>query len=123
VVDTLQTGITKLETTVNEISGVPVVTAGGEIDACSAGELKLAIDMAMETGAKDLVIDLGEVSYMDSSGFTTIFAATKQIKSRGGTVNLVACNDSIKRLLKLMCLDNTIQISGSMDEALRAYAK
>jgi anti-sigma B factor antagonist len=123
VVDALQPENAKLETTVSEVSGVPVVKAGGEIDACSACELKLALDTAIEAGTKDLIIDLGSVNYMDSSGFRTIFEVTKQIKSRGGAVNLVACNDSIKRLIKLMYLDSSIQTSGSMDEALQAYAE
>ena len=113
---------TKLETVVSEVSGVPVIKAGGEIDFCSAGELKLALDTAIETGAKNLIIDLSDVSYIDSSGFKAIFTATKQIKSKGGAVNLVA-NDSINRLIKLMCLDSAIQTSGNMEEALRAYAE
>jgi anti-sigma B factor antagonist len=123
VVDALQPDNAKLETVVSEVSGVPVIKAEGEIDACSANELKLAIDMAMETGARDLIIDLGNVSYMDSNGFTALFAATKQIKSRGGAVNLVACNDSIKRLIKLTCLDSAMQTLETMDAALQLSAE
>ena len=48
-----------------------VIRIGGEVDIYTAPELKSLVDQVIDSGAKELVIDMADVTYMDSSGFGT----------------------------------------------------
>lgn len=108
----------RLETAVSQVADVPVVRATGEIDVYTAPDFKSSISQAMNSGAKNLVIDLTDVSYMDSSGFGTLLGATKRLRPKGGKINLVGCSEAIERMLKITRLDSIFGMFSSVDDAL-----
>lgn len=110
----------RLETAVTEVSGVPVVTASGEIDVYTAPDFKTAINQPINSGATSLVIDLTNVSYMDSSGFGALLGVTKRVRPKGGAVHLVGCSDAITRMLKITRLDTVFGLFADLDEAIAA---
>jgi anti-sigma B factor antagonist len=94
-----------LETSIEQVAGFPVVRAMGEIDAYSAPEFKAAITEAVDSGAKNVVIDLESVSYIDSSGFDALLTAVKHLKPKGGSIRLVGCSEAVVRMLTITHLD------------------
>lgn len=108
----------RLETAIGEKSGIPVVTVAGEIDVFTASEFKSAINKAANAGAANLVVDLTDVSYMDSSGFGVLLGATKRMRPRGGGINLVGCNPAIERMLVITNLDTIFGMFKSVDDAM-----
>jgi anti-sigma B factor antagonist len=116
----LQLERARLETKVEEVSGVPIVRVAGEIDAFTTPELKTALNEAIESSTKGLIIDLTEVSYMDSSGFGALLGAAKRVKPQGGTIYLVGCSDTIKRILHITKLDIMFELLATVEEAITA---
>ena len=57
--------------------GVPVLVVRGELDVYSAPSLDAAVDQALRDGARSLVLDLGEVGFIDSSGLRSMIRARK----------------------------------------------
>lgn len=110
----------RLETAVELVSDVPVVRVAGEVDVYTAPELNDAINEAIESGARDVVVDLAGVDYMDSSGFGTLLGAAKRVKPKGGSISLVGCGEAIRRMLKVTRLDTTFETFPSVDEAVQA---
>ena len=110
----------RLETGVRDIEGTKVLDVAGEIDVYTAPQFKEAVNGILAEGQKHLVINMANVSYMDSSGFGTLLSATKRLRPQGGTVNLVKCNRSIERILKITRLDTIFATHGDVDEAVRA---
>ena len=108
----------RIKLDLNEVSSIPVVTVMGEIDVCTAPEFKSAVNKAIFSGAQNLIVDLTDVSYMDSSGFGTLLGATKRIKPRGGSVNLVGCSEAIERMLKITRLDTIFGMFPRVDDAV-----
>ena len=104
-------------------AGVPVLGVTGEIDVFTAPEFKIAINEAIESGVTDLVVDLTQVSYMDSSGFGTLLGATKRVRPKGGSINLVGCNDAIERMMKITRLDSVFNLFRTLDEAATRVRK
>ncbi len=51
----------------------------GELDASSAPQVDQAVDALVADGAQQLVIDLGEVTFIDSSGLRTLIRARKRL--------------------------------------------
>jgi anti-sigma B factor antagonist len=109
----------RIKLDLNEVSSIPVVTVTGEIDVCTAPEFKSVVNKAIFTGAQNLIVDLTDVSYMDSSGFGTLLGATKRIKPRGGSVNLVGCSEAIERMLKITRLDTIFGMFPRVDDAVQ----
>lgn len=97
--------------------GIPVLGVTGEIDVFTAPEFKNAINRAIESGTTDLVIDLTQVSYMDSSGFGTLLGATKRVRPKGGSISLVGCSEAIERMMKITRLDTVFNLFATIDEA------
>lgn len=108
----------RLQTNVEESSGVPIVRVAGEIDVFTAPSFKSAVSRAIESKAGDLIIDLTDVGYMDSSGFGTLLSATKRIKPVGGSVILVGCSEAIERMLNITHLDTIFAVCSNLDEAM-----
>jgi len=110
----------KLQTAILEGTGIPVMKIAGEVDVYTADQLKTALNQVIVFGAKDLVIDMGEVSYIDSHGFGTLLEVTRILKSRGGSLNLASCSASIERLLRITKLDMTFGIFQNVGGAIES---
>lgn len=110
----------RLETSTREIEKYKVLDVIGEIDVYTAPQFKEAVNQIINSGQKDLIVDMGHVTYMDSSGFGTLLSATKRLRPEGGTVNLVACNSAIDRMLRITRLNTVFGTFKTIDEALLA---
>lgn len=113
----------RLEAAMRTEAGVPVLGVAGEVDVFTAPEFKVAISEAIDSGIVDLVIDLTKVSYMDSSGFGILLSATKRVRPKDGSINLVACNEAIERMMKITRLDTVFNLCRTVDEAAARIRK
>jgi anti-anti-sigma factor len=80
------------------------VFVAGELDLSSVGELASALDPVDGS----LVIDLGGVSFMDSSGIRTLVVARKRLLNHGGSLLLRAPQPHVRLLLEITGLDAII---------------
>lgn len=110
----------RLETSTQERNGLKILDVAGEIDVYTAPQFKEAVNQVINAGQSDLIINMEKVSYMDSSGFGTLLSATKRLRPEGGTVNLVACNSAIDRMLRITRLNTVFGTFQTIDEALEA---
>ena len=78
-----------------------VVRLGGEIDVAVAGDLKNLFANLADVGQLHLVVDLVDVTFMDSTGLGALLAARKQMLSREGSVALVSPPDAVQEVLNL----------------------
>lgn len=110
----------RLETGLREIDGTKILDVTGEIDVYTAPQFKEAVNSIIAAGQKHLIIDMGDVTYMDSSGFGTLLSATRRLRPQGGTINLVRCNTAIDRILRITRLNTVFAMFDSVDDALKA---
>ena len=108
----------RLKTAVEEVSDVPVIKVSGEIDVHTAPNFKTALNKAINSGATDLIVDLSDVSYMDSGGFGALLGAVKRVKPEGGSINLVGCSEAIERMLKITRLDTIFGVQCKLEDAI-----
>lgn len=78
-----------------------VATAVGELDANSAARLRTAVDELFGGGHPEVVIDLGGVSFIDSSGLSVLIAAYKQAIDRDVRLTLRSPSAAVTRLLEM----------------------
>jgi len=67
-------------------SGADVVlTPAGEVDMSNAPELRQAVEEALATGARSVTVDLGEVTFVDSTGLAALIGGHRRAAELGIT--------------------------------------
>ncbi len=100
-------------------SGIVVVRIVGDILLADARSLRRALSEAA-AGQAQVVVDLEEVGYMDSSGIATLFETFQRVRRAGGRLELAALQRQTLELLRLCRLDRVFSIHGSVEAALHA---
>jgi len=109
-----------LETEIRRSDLCPILAVTGEIDVHTAPQFKQAVAGLITQGTRHVIIDLGEVGYMDSSGFSTLLSATKHLRPDGGAVHLVGPKPLILRMLQLTRLDTLLEVHPTLEAAVSA---
>ncbi len=78
-----------------------VVGVTGEVDAASADALRNAILEVIDGGAPRVVVEMRDVSFMDSSGLRVLIAGYKAAESAGGALTVRDPSDVVVRLLDI----------------------
>ncbi|HEV7584539.1 MAG TPA: STAS domain-containing protein [Solirubrobacteraceae bacterium] len=73
----------------------------GELDLSTADELEARIEQACSDGAGELVLDLQELSFMDSTGLRAILGARERCEGHGCELFLTRAQPAVLRLLQL----------------------
>jgi stage II sporulation protein AA (anti-sigma F factor antagonist) len=100
--------------------GVSVVTVTGEIDHTSVGPLVQALDLGALGSRPRVIIDMRDVTFMDSSGINVLLAARLDLASTDGWLRLAGARDSVMRTLGIVGVDTLIPCYPSLREALAA---
>ena len=87
-----------------------VVALEGEIDLSSAPDAERRIAEAEAGEPARIVIDLREVTFMDSSGLRVLLTAHRRADERGGGFALVRGPGAIERLLEVTGLSGRLEI-------------
>jgi anti-anti-sigma factor len=99
-----------------------VLTVVGEVDLDTAGTLADEAISASSTGAAHLVIDLGGVTFLDSSGLKVLVATRKRTEQAGQGLSLVAVPRAVMRVLTVTALDQAFTFYDSVDDVAEADA-
>jgi anti-sigma B factor antagonist len=95
-----------------------VIPFAGDLDAHTAPMLQKAVDRTLAAApARVLIIDLSEVSFIDSSGLSVIVGAHKRLSDAGAGVRLVVGSPQVTKVLGLTGLDAVIPIFSSVADA------
>jgi anti-sigma B factor antagonist len=89
--------------------GVTVIELSGEVDIETAPRLQSALEAAIRSGVP-VVVDMGDVTFMDSTGFGVLIAAHLRAKRVGIPVLLRAVSDRIRYLMEMLGLDAVFSI-------------
>ena len=100
--------------------GWDVLDVGGEVDLSTAPVLRSRIEGIVDDGGRRLVVDLADVSFMDSSGLSVLVVGFKGMREAGGQMAVVCPNASIAKIFSITGLDRVFSIHPSLHEALSA---
>lgn len=92
--------------------GYLMALVSGEIDLSVADELRSRLDNQLEaSGLKKLVLDLSNVSFIDSSGLGVILGRYKKLQNIGGKIVIIGASPTVKRILELSGIMRIIEVS------------
>ena len=108
----------QLRTEVVDISGWAVVSVYGEVDVATAPDLKERLVDLVTEGRSRLVLDLGGVDFLDSTGLGVIVSALKRARTHGGDLRVVCTESRITRLFEITGLDKALTLLPTVDAAV-----
>ena len=97
-----------------------VFSVHGELDLHEAPELRDRISVAIDRGARVIVVDLTEVTFIDSMALGVLLAASNRLRPTGGGLRLVVPSPSIRRIFEISLLDHVFTLDSTRGEALAA---
>lgn len=100
--------------------GTVVLALHGDADLHVAGELRDCLSVAIDGGASSLVLDLTEVSFVDSMTLGVLVGSAKRVRADGGEMRLVVPRPSIRRIFEVTLLDRVFPLAETREEALSA---
>ncbi len=96
---------------------VTVVVLRGEIDAHTAPRFDEAVSQSFEEGARAIVVDLSEVSFIDAAGLGVAVRAAR--RRDPGAVVLACPHKGIVRVFRICGLDRLLDIYETREQAVR----
>lgn len=88
-----------------------------KLDTHIAPNLKSELVLVSGNGEKNIILDLSNSRYCDSSGLSAILVANRLCKNAKGTFVLTGLNEAVERLITISQLDTVLNIVESIDEA------
>jgi len=89
-----------------------------KLDTHIAPTLKSELVLVSGNGEKNIVLDLSNVRYCDSSGLSAILVANRLCKNASGTFVLTGLNEAVERLITISQLDTVLNITNTVEEGV-----
>ncbi|MCC6129309.1 MAG: STAS domain-containing protein [Acidobacteria bacterium] len=88
---------------------VEVVSFSGALDAAATPSARRDLKAILEGGRNRILVDLSQVTFMDSSGLSILVTALKAARAQGGDVLLLSPAPIVRTLVRLTRLDRVLQ--------------
>jgi anti-sigma B factor antagonist len=98
--------------------GKMVMKLGGELDMFVSPGIAARFHELAEDGTRDVVVDLSDARFIDTTVLETFVAAQKELQDHKHSLAVVADRPYTRRTFELTGLNDVLRVSGSRDEAL-----
>jgi len=90
------------------------------LDASNAGDFKVLVAQ-LQDSTPQLVLDLGQVQFLDSPGCGALLTALHHMDRLGGQIKFCCLTESARRTLHLFQMLRILEVYETRDEAIRAF--
>jgi anti-sigma B factor antagonist len=99
-------------------AGMFVATVSGEMDIATSPELISRLSTVRGPASYHVLVDLSQLSFIDSTGIKALVASAKTVESHGGTLVVVAPAANVRRVFDIVQLSEVLSIADSLDAAI-----
>jgi anti-sigma B factor antagonist len=106
---------------VNAVSDgdLAVLAIGGELDYEVSPQLRAHLVRAIKAGKRRLVLDLSEVTFIDSTAIGVLAGVIARLdEAGGGSLAVVCTHEKVLQIFEITGLDSVITLHRSRDEAV-----
>jgi len=93
-----------------------IVHISGEVDMHQSPELEKILSKLTDQKVSEILVNLSQTTYLDSSGIATLVECFRKVKVYGGKFCLVELNEKILPIFEIMRLDKVFTICSTMAE-------
>ena len=84
----------------------------GEVDIYTENELKDELNIAIEERPKNLVINMQNLDYIDSTGLGILIGVVKRLKQKQGDIYIVNTKPNVRKIFTITGLDKIFKVEG-----------
>ena len=95
-----------------------VISLAGEVDLYTAPEFKQQLLDVIGKGAKDVVVDFTQTTFIDSTTLGVLVGGVKRLRQNDGQLSLVCSDRNITKIFEITGLDRVFTIYPTRSEAL-----
>jgi len=107
--------------TSEKYSAVVIDLKGNVVGGPDSEEFSKLLHGLLDEGKKNVVVDLGSVKFMNSSGLGMLISGFTTIKNGGGSLKLANATEKINSLLVITKLITIFENFNSVDEAVKSF--
>jgi anti-sigma B factor antagonist len=111
-------GLTIAQSTLPD-TGWDVLAVAGEVDLATVPELERAVKGVLEDGSENLVIDLGDTTFMDSTGLRVLITADRDFKQADRELAILVKPGPISRLIDVSGMHELLHVIENTAELAR----
>ncbi len=93
-----------------------------KLNTLISAELKSEILIISSQGYANMILDLAETQYCDSSGLSAILVGNRVCRNAGGNFILTNLSDAVKKLISISQLDQVLNITSSVNDAVKTLS-
>lgn len=105
------------------LDGVPIIELEGEVDVYTAPRLKSRLVDLVDQGKYQIVVDLEQVDFMDSSGLGVLVGGLKRVRTRDGAIHIICTKEKILKIFRITGLTKVFPIYSTQEEAVSALGQ
>ena len=91
-------------------SDIQVIEPIGILDSTKAEEFRQSVEELLQNGAETILVDLTDITFIDSSGLGTLVVLLKKIRGLNRSLCLCSINDQVRMLFELTSMDRVFEI-------------
>lgn len=91
-------------------ANVQVIEPAGILDSTKAEEFRASVEAMIEEGAEIILVDLKDITFIDSSGLGTLVVLLKKARSLDRSFCICSINDQVRMLFELTSMDRVFEI-------------
>jgi anti-sigma B factor antagonist len=104
---------------VSQLQDVPVFHLKGRLmDQQQADRLMASLDAELAAGHPTVVLDMGELQYMNSTGLNILITVLTRTRNAGGDTLIARMSNSVRQLFIVTKLDSVFTITPTVEEAV-----
>jgi len=104
---------------ITKVGDVAVIKLSGRVDVQAALELEKEMNNILSSGLNKIVFDMNDVQHLSSSGIRVLISTLRRTMSNNGWVRLARVNQAVKKILKLVELENLFTYYENVDDAIK----
>jgi anti-sigma B factor antagonist len=95
-----------------------VIALSGEVDLYTAPEFKQQLLEVIGSGGKEVIVDLSNTTFIDSTTLGVLVGGVKRLRPGGGQLTLVCSDRNITKIFEITGLNKVFPIYATRDEAV-----
>src|ERR687884_1965802 len=95
-----------------------VISLSGEVDLYTAPEFKQQLLEVINQGAKEVVVDFSNTTFIDSTTLGVLVGGVKRLRTNDGQLSLVCSDRNITKIFEITGLDRVFTIYPTRDAAV-----
>lgn len=104
-----------------KIGSVNIISLSGRLDAYSANDLERKLDSLIDADQVQLVVNLGRLEYISSSGLRVLLAALKKVRKQQGDIKLACLKPYIKEVFDIAGFTQLFTIFDAEEAAVSSF--